>query len=453
MKYKVLIADDEAGVRALLEELLAPEYEIVTADNGERAWEILQKQGVHLALLDLRMPRLIGLEIMEKISENKLGVMVIFITADKDIQTAIKAIKMGAFDYVTKPFDNEKILVLARNALEKLDLRMQVQELRGEVESRYSFENIIGTSPEMGKVFSTMRKVTNNDSTVLITGESGTGKELVAKAIHYNSNRKNGPFVAVDCASIPDTLIENELFGHERGAFTGALIKKAGKFETADKGTIFLDEIGNLKTDIQAKLLRVLQEFEFERIGSNKKVRVDIRVIAATNADLQKKILDGSFREDLYYRLNVVNIILPPLAKRQGDTVVLTQKFLEEFNSEFNKSVKMDKASMDIFLNYTWPGNVRELRNTVQRLVVMNESGLITAEDLSDKFGPRANQGTLEKEIRTGMTIDDMEKVMIRETLKQAGGNLSKTARILGITRKTLHNKLDRYPELRPSKE
>jgi DNA-binding NtrC family response regulator len=449
MKTKILVADDEQGVRELLDELLSPEYEVTKADRGDRAWEIIQSREVRLALLDLRMPGLTGIEIMEKVKEHSIPVSVIFITADKDIQTAIKAIKLGAFDYVTKPFDNEKILVLVRNALEKIEMQAQIEELRGEVEEKYSFEKIIGRSPELERIFQILRKVSPTDSTILITGESGTGKEVVARAVHYNSHRRNGPFVAVDCASIPDTLIENELFGHEKGAFTGALIKKIGKFELAHKGTIFLDEIGNLKLDVQAKLLRVLQEFEFARIGSNTRVKVDIRVIAATNADLEKKIRDGSFREDLYYRINVVNIVLPPLAKRQGDIVLLSQHFLEQYNTEFKKSVRFSRAAMDMFLTYPWPGNVRELMNTIQQLVVMNENGEIGPEELGDKFRPASKAVAGSGLIQAGMTIEEMEKVLIQETLKSTGFNLSRTARVLGVTRKTLHNKLDRYPDLK----
>jgi len=449
MRKKILIADDEQSVRELMIELLSDEYDLITADKGDKAWEIIEKENVDLALLDLRMPGMTGIEIMEKINQNAIHTAVIVITADKNIQTAVKAIKLGAFDYVTKPFDNEKIMVLIRNALEKVTMQSEIDELRSEVKGRYGFDQIIGKSNEMDKIFKILYKVSPTDSTVLITGESGTGKELVARAIHYNSLRKDGPFVAVDCASIPDTLIENELFGHEKGAFTGALIKKIGKFEMANNGTLFLDEIGNLKPDVQSKLLRVLQEKEFTRIGSNTKIKVDIRVIAATNADLEKKIREGLFREDLYYRLNVVNVFLPPLRKREGDIVLLSQHFLNLYNKEFKKNVKINRQVMDLFLSYPWPGNVRELMNTIQQLVVMNESGEITVEELGDKFKKVQSIASNSSFIKPGMTIEEMEKILIRETMQSTAFNLSKTARLLGITRKTLHNKLDRYPDLK----
>ncbi len=452
MRHRILIADDEMSIRELLIELLQPDYDVSVATTGDEAWEMLRKEEFQLALLDMRMPGLTGMEVIQNIKNEKIPVMVIFITADKDIQNAIDAIKLGAFDYVTKPFDNDKIMVLVKNALDKLTLEQEIEELRNEVESKYSFDTIIGKSSQMNSVFQILRKVITNVSTVLLTGESGTGKELVAKAIHYNGLRKKGPFVAVDCAAIPDTLIENELFGHERGAFTGALIKKIGKFEMANKGTLFLDEIGNLKQDVQAKLLRVLQEFEFERVGSNTKIKVDIRLIAATNADLEKKIREGSFREDLYYRLNVVNITLPPLRDREGDIVILAHRFLEEFNKEYSKSVKFKRDILDRFLDYRWPGNVRELRNVVQRLVVINDTGEIEKEDLSSQFFlqnvPLVCNIVMPEGVSAGMTLEDMEKVLIKETIRSTNRNLSKTARILGITRKTLHNKLGKFPEL-----
>jgi len=447
MKPTILVADDELGIRELLVELLQDIYNVTTAQNGLEAYDLLKKEKFDLILLDLRMPKMTGLEVIKKIHDEKIPTTVICVTADKDINSAIHAIKLGAFDYVVKPFDNDKMLVLIKNALEKSQLQKQVQYLKNEISTKYSFKNIIGTSRAMQKIYSTINKVINNNSTVLITGESGTGKELIARAIHYNGHRQNGPFIAVDCASIPDTLIENELFGHEKGAFTGANVRQIGKFELANKGSLFLDEIGNLRLDIQAKLLRVLQEFEITRVGGNKRINVDIRIIAATNANLEKKISEGSFREDLYYRLNVVNIKLPPLRKREEDIVLLTNAFTEQYNKEFHKNEKMTKEVLDLFLAYKWPGNVRELKNTVQRLVLISESEQITP-DLLDKKFIKTTSPNSSSIIKVGMSMEEAELALIRETIKSTNHNLSKTARILGITRKTLHNKINRYPEL-----
>lgn len=447
MKSTILVADDELGIRELLVELLQDIYNVTTAENGLEAYDLLKKEKFDLVLLDLRMPKMTGLEVIQKIHDEKIPTTIICVTADKDINSAVQALKLGAFDYVVKPFDNDKILVLIKNALEKSQLQKQVQYLKNEISTKYSFKNIIGTSRAMQKIYSTTNKVLNNNSTVLITGESGTGKELIARAIHYNGHRQNGPFIAVDCASIPDTLIENELFGHEKGAFTGANVRQIGKFELANKGSLFLDEIGNLRLDIQAKLLRVLQEFEITRVGGHKCIKVDIRIIAATNADLEKKIAEGSFREDLYYRLNVVNLRLPPLRKRAEDIILLTNAFTEQYNKEFHKNIKMTQKVLDLFLEYKWPGNIRELKNTVQRLILISETDKITPELLDKKF-LQTTPSLSSSLVQVGMTMEEAELALIKETIKSTNHNLSKTARILGITRKTLHNKLNRYPEL-----
>jgi len=386
MKSKILIADDEIGVRELFKELLKDEYEVILASDGADTIKKIDKYFPEVMLLDIRMPKKDGLEVLSIIHDREIPIVPIIVTADRDINSAIKAMKLGAYDYIVKPFENDKVLKIIKNAFEKQNLEKTVKNLKKEVIRYYGFNNIIGQSKPMQEVYEIMNKVLDNDSTVLITGKSGTGKELIAKAIHFNGIRKDKIFVAVDCASIPETLIESELFGHEKGSYTGALKQKIGKFELANNGTIFLDEIGNLKLDIQAKLLRVLQEREFSRIGGNQKLTVDVRIIAATNAKLEELIKQGLFREDLYYRLNVVPIHLPSLKERADDIPLLIQHFLKKFNQSFNKKVSISQKAIDYFMKYSWPGNVRELENTVQRLVVTASRNVIDVADLPEQI-------------------------------------------------------------------
>ncbi len=447
MKEKILIADDEIGIRELLHELLKDNYEVTTAEDGEEAILKIAQMQPDLILLDIRMPKKTGLDVLQYLKDNNIDTRAIIVTADRDLNSAIKAMKLGAYDYVVKPFENEKIITMIKNALKSHQLEKEVKLLKQEIEKQYNFNNIIGQSKAMQSVYELINKVLDNDTTVLITGESGTGKEVIAKAIHYNSKRKDYPFIAVDCASIPETLIESELFGHEKGAYTGATNRKKGKFEIANKGTLFLDEIGNLRLDVQAKLLRVLQEKEIYRVGGNERIKVDVRIIAATNADLEKLIKEGKFREDLYYRLNVVPIKLPPLRERKDDIPLLIQHFLNKYNKEYNKNVKFNNEVIKILYDYPWPGNVRELENLVQRMVVISTSPIITVNDLPPNIISTTN--ITSDIIKPGMSLDDVEKIFILETLKKFNFNLSKTAKILGITRKTLHNKIDKYPQLK----
>lgn len=448
MKYTILIADDEIGIRELLKELLKNKYNILLAENGEQTIKTLNKENPDIVILDIRMPKKNGIEVLEHIKNKNLRAIPIIITADKDIQTAINAMKLGAFDYVVKPFENEKIFNLVKNAIEKLSLKNEIEYLKTELKKQYSFENIIGISNEMEEVYKQVNNVLDNDAIVLITGESGTGKELIARAIHFNGKRKDYPFIPVDCASIPETLIESELFGHEKGSYTGALNKKIGKFELSNKGTIFLDEIGNLTTVVQSKLLRILQEQELTRVGGNEKINVDVRIISATNADLKKLIKEKKFREDLFYRLNVVPIILPPLRERTGDIQILTQYFLDTYNNKYNKNYKISKKVMDIFNNYYWPGNVRELENIIQRLVLTCPQTIIDVSNLPDNI-LQIEDKKESFNIEPGITLDKSEKILIKETLMANNLNISKTAKILGITRKTLHNKLDKYNDIK----
>ncbi|MDD5066137.1 MAG: sigma-54 dependent transcriptional regulator [bacterium] len=447
MPYTLLIADDEIGIRELLNELFKDDYSVRIAEDGEKAIRILQQETPDVALIDIRLPKKTGIQVLHAIQESQLPTVPIIITADRDVNTAITAMKTGAFDYVVKPFENEKIVNLVKNATEKIYLQKKVKELSTELTREYTFDNIIGSSKEMQSVYKQIKNVLDNDATVLISGESGTGKELIARAVHYNGKRKDFSFVPVDCASIPETLIESELFGYEKGAYTGAMTKKIGKFELANHGTIFLDEIGNLRLDVQAKLLRIIQEKEFSRVGGNEKIKVDVRIISATNANLEQLITELKFREDLYYRLNVVPILLPPLRERKDDIQSLTQFFLNRYNKKYKKETKMTKDSMKLFMEFKWPGNVRELENTIQRLILTCEGDSIGPSDLpGDMKGmKKPGTGTLNK----AMTLDDAEKFFIKNTLIQNNYNISKTAKVLGVTRKTLHNKLDKYPELK----
>ncbi len=446
MKKRILIADDESNVRELFTELFEDDYKVIQAEDGKHALDILKSESVDLLILDLKMPRMGGMEVLEELQRRNAEVLTIVVTADKDIKTAVRAMKLGAYDYIIKPFDIEKARILMTNALEKITLKEEIRGLRQAMEHKYGFDDIIGTSKAMQSVYQIIQKVINNDSTILITGNSGTGKELIAHAIHYNSHRRDYPFIAVDCASIPETLIENELFGHEKGAFTGAMSRKIGKFELSNKGTLFLDEIGNLRMDVQAKLLRVLQEFEIERVGGSTTIKIDVRIIAATNANLEKMIREGAFREDLYYRLNVVPIQLPALRERREDIPLLLKYFMDIYQKEFNKKTVLSQEAIDYLTTYEWVGNVREMKNMIQRIVLMSEKTIIQPEDLPQQVREKEIVNT--ERISAGMTLEEMEKILIRETILKNNHNLSKSARVLGITRKTLHNKLKKHPDL-----
>ncbi len=447
MKYKILIADDEVGIRELLGELLRETYDVFLAEDGLSAENKILEVQPDLVLLDIRMPKKTGLEVLEYIHNKKFNIPAIIVTADRDLTSAVNAMKLGAYDYVVKPFENEKILTMVKNAIEKSQLEEEIKLLKSEIKKTYDFKNIIGQSKPMMKVYDIINKILDNDATVLITGESGTGKEVIAKVIHYNGKRKDYPFIAVDCASIPETLIESELFGHEKGSFTGATVMKKGKFEIANRGTIFLDEIGNLRLDVQAKLLRVLQEKEIYRVGGNEKIKVDVRIIAATNADLEDLIKTSKFREDLYYRLNVVPIKLPPLRVRRDDVPLLARYFIEKYNKEFGKNVDLNNKVLKFLYDYDWPGNVRELENLIQRLIVVSANPIIDINDLPENITSNTNSNA--NKIKVGMTLEEIEKLFIKDTLKYCEFNLSKTARVLGITRKTLHNKIERHSDIK----
>jgi len=440
-RAKILVVDDEAVVRESLRDwLIDAGYDVVIAENGPEALKIIEKEKIRIAISDLVMPGMDGIELMRRAKEIVPDIAVIIITAYGSIPTAIAAMKDGAYDYIEKPFCPERAELLIKKVVEHQELVEENIALRQHLEERYRFENIIGKSHKMQQVFEVVRTVAKANATVLISGDSGTGKELIARAIHNQSPRRDKPFVAVSCAALPESLLESELFGHEKGAFTGAIARKKGKFEFANKGTLFLDEIGEMSANIQVHLLRVLEEKEFTRVGGNELIKVDVRLISATNKDLKKAIERGEFREDLYYRLNVVSIELPPLRERVEDIPLLAQHFLAKFAAENEKEVTgFAPEAMDFLLNYRWPGNVRELENAIERAVILAKDKLLSLDDL-----PREKLPAL-LPVGVGRSLKDLERNHILSVLTQTGGNYSEAARLLGISRMTLYNKVREY--------
>jgi len=449
---RVLIVDDEEQMRDLLTKVLDKNgYQVSAAGDGEQALAILEKEPVDLVVTDVRMPGVSGLEALKAIKELNPEIVVIIMTAFGSIDQAVQAVKEGAYDYINKPFKIDEMLLTIEKALEERRLRHEVSTLRRELRTRYHFENIIGKSRAMQEVFGLIEHVAGSRSTVMIYGKSGTGKELVAKAIHYNSQRVAKPFVAVNCAAIPSELLESELFGHEKGAFTGAIATKVGKFELATGGSLFLDEVGSMRLDLQAKILRALQEREIERVGGTRTIKTDVRVIAATNRDLKKAVEESAFREDLYYRLNVVPITLPDLKDRQEDIPLLANHFMQKFAQESNPAIReISKEAMAILLSYPWPGNVRELENVIERAVTLGRGSSIQPSDLPSHLAGGA--GPVEKALVQEATLEDLERDYIRAVLRRTKGHQIRAAAILGIDRRTLYRKIRRY-NIRPTQE
>ncbi|MFW6114951.1 MAG: sigma-54-dependent transcriptional regulator [Thermodesulfobacteriota bacterium] len=445
----VLVVDDDPAHRTMLRTLLAGwGYRVSEADDGEGAIVMVREQAFDLILMDIRMIKLSGLEALIEIKAFNPAIPIIIMTAYSSVESAVEAMKNGAYDYLTKPLDFDELRITMERAMEHSHLREENQQLRATLGTQFDSRNIIGRSPAMVRLMETIGQVAPTEATVLITGESGTGKEMVAGAIHFNSSRKDGPFVKINCAAITETLLESELFGHEKGAFTGAYKTKEGRFRQAHGGTLFLDEVSEMPLAMQVKLLRVLQDREITRVGGEEVMKVDVRIIAATNKDLIKEVDAGRFREDLYYRLNVVNLAMPPLRERTEDIPLLAQHFLGQFAEQNHKQVQgFSPQAMDRLLRHTWPGNVRELMNAVERAVVLARTSYLAEEEFP--LVPR--DATPEGEMRIEITgsddlpLDEVEKSTILRTLELTKGNKSEAARRLGITRRTLHKKLKAY--------
>ncbi|MBN1798188.1 MAG: sigma-54-dependent Fis family transcriptional regulator [Spirochaetales bacterium] len=445
MKFNILVADDEKNIREGLGKALELEgYKTFLAADGDQALLLVENEEIDLVIADLKMPGLSGEELLKKVVSSYPTVPVIILTGHGTIESAVKAMRDGAYDFLTKPLNLERLSLLVKRALSNRELFLQHRALQEELDRRSKFPQIIGKSTRMQKIFEVINQVAPTKASIIITGESGVGKEIIADAIHYNSPRKDKPYIKVHCAALTETLLESELFGHEKGAFTGAISRRRGRFELAHGGTIFLDEIGEINQNIQIKILRVLHEKKFERVGGEETIDVDVRIISATNKNLKKEIEKNNFREDLYYRLNVVNIHIPPLRERKDDIPLLIATFLKEFTEENKKKIQgMDTKAGLILNQYSWPGNVRELRNCIESAVVMCKGAIITEDDLPPYLRATTEKDTIK--LNTGITLQEAEKQIITLTLNQNGGNKSKTADILGIGRKTLHRKLNEY--------
>ena len=446
-RTQVLVVEDDAAMRELIHEALTDEgYKVDLAPGGRSGIDRVKAGGVDLVITDVKMPDLDGLDALREIRTCEPTPHVIVITAFGSIETAIKAVKLGAHDYITKPFDIDALTLAVGKALDERGLRREVARLQREVERPYRFENIIGKSEPMQGVFQLIRRLAGSAANVLITGESGTGKELVARAIHFNSPRAKRPFVPVNCAAIPDTLLESELFGYKRGAFTDARVDHPGLFVEADGGTLFLDEIGDLSPPLQAKLLRVLQERELRPLGATRAEKIDVRVLSATNRDLEQRMRSGAFREDLFYRLNVINIPLPPLRARTEDVLPLARHFLEAAAQRSGKSIAaFSQPALKAMLAYPWPGNVRELENVIERAVALADSPELTPDDLPPQVRERRTADLLAGALARNLTLDDIEREYITRVLEAEGGNKTRAAARLGLDRKTLYRKLEEY--------
>ena len=446
---RILVVDDEEQMRDLLVKVLEKSgYQVSVSAEGTQALALLEREPADLVVTDVRMPGMGGMEALRAVKELNPDIVVIIMTAFGTIDQAVQAVKEGAYDYISKPFKIEEMLLTIDKALEERRLRHEVTALRQELHTRYHFENLIGKSRAMQEIFKLIEQVAGSRSTVMVYGKSGTGKELVAKAVHYNSQRVAKPFVAVNCAAIPAELLESELFGHEKGSFTGAIATKVGKFELATGGTLFLDEVGSMRLDLQAKILRALQEREIERVGGTRTIKIDVRVLAATNRDLKRAVEEGAFREDLYYRLNVVPITLPPLRQRRDDIPLLVEHFLAKYNREFNRSVKGFSAGATAALyQYDWPGNVRELENVIERAVALAQSETISLRELPLDISV-VGRNMMEDIQRAGLSLREarsrFEKQFILSVMEKVQWNQTEAARLLGLHRNTLLWKLQR---------
>ncbi len=437
MAGAVLIADDEKNVAEGLQMILSEDgYDAEMARDGEEAWAKVQEGDFGVVLADLNMPKLDGLELFAKMRDAGIRSEFIVITGEASVDSAVEAMRHGAYDYLTKPLDVERLKALIPKALEKFDVRTSNEQLRRKLEGLTKYADMIGQSEEMREIFTVIEAVAPSDASVLVSGESGTGKELVARAIHDKSNRAKGPFIALNCGAFPREILENELFGHEKGAFTGATDEKAGAFELADGGTLFLDEVAEMEPDVQVKFLRALEQRAFRRLGGKKEISVDIRVIAATNKDVEQALEDGELREDLYHRLAVIPMALPPLRDRGGDIQLLAQEFLQRFAEEHDKEVEgLTEGALEYLQSYGWPGNVRELKNAVERAVILARAERIEAAHLQQR---QTSLEEKEARIPVGSSLEDAERIMMLKTLAFTNGDVKKAAKILGCTQKKL---------------
>ncbi len=448
----ILIVDDEKNYLVVLEALLSGEgYEILTTEKPIHALELVENCDVDLIITDMKMPKMDGIELLEKVKAMDPDIPVLMMTAFGTVEKAVEAMKKGAHDYITKPFQNQELIMAVGKTLEMRSLLKQVRLLGEALAAKYSFDNIVGKSKPMLKVYDLIHKVADTKATVLITGESGTGKELVARAVHFNSSRRTQPFISVNCSALTETLLESELFGHEKGAFTGATATKKGRFEVADKGTLFLDEVGEMSMRLQVKLLRVLQEMEFERVGGTTPIKVDVRILAATNKELKQEVESGNFREDLFFRLNVVHVVLPPLRERSDDIPLLIAHFMKQYSEENKKGqMEMSPDALKALITYSWPGNIRELENVIERGVILCNNNRITEADLPadiketgdpefdvDKFIPL--------NVKLNEALERIEERMIRRALKQTGNVQAHAADLLGIGKNLFQYKMKKY--------
>jgi DNA-binding NtrC family response regulator len=444
-KPLILLIDDDDSLRRVMEFSLAEAgYAVHTAAGGEEGLRLFEKGSFDAVITDITMPGMSGMEVLKNVRRSDVHLPVIIITAYGTIESAVEAMKQGAFDYITKPFNRDELRLTLEKALRMRGLERENVELRAQIRDKYSFDGIIGTSDKIRDVLDTAGRVAASDATVLITGESGTGKELLAKGIHYNSRRAEGPFVAVNCAAIPENLIESELFGHVKGAFTGAVRDKEGKFELADGGTLLLDEIAELRTDLQAKILRALQEREADRVGGSRPIPVNVRVLAATNRDIERSVKEGAFREDLYYRLSVITLRMPPLRERRDDIPLLVDHFLRKYQAA---DIAVDPGALAALTAYGWPGNVRELENVIERATVLRRGNLITLAELPDKFRKTA-MGVDDIILNLpddGISLEELEKNLIIKALERHKGNQTRAAEYLRITRPTLIYRMEKY--------
>jgi two-component system NtrC family response regulator len=445
-KPSILLIDDDESLRRVMEfSLTEAGYAVRAVAGGEEGLRLFEKDPFDAVVTDITMPGMSGMEVLRQVRERDARIPVIIITAYGTIESAVEAMKQGAFDYITKPFNRDELRITLEKALRMRRLEHENVELRAEIKGKYRFEEIVGTSEKVREVLETAGRVASSDASVLITGESGTGKELLARGIHYSSPRANGPFVAVNCAAIPETLIESELFGHVKGAFTGAIRDKEGKFELADGGTLFLDEIGELRVDLQSKILRALQEKTVDRVGGSRPVPVDARVIAATNRDIERAVKDGKFREDIYYRLSVITLHMPPLRERKEDIPILAEHFLKKYNK--SEPVTLSPDTLEALKAYGWPGNVRELENVIQRASVLRRGNEITRAELPDKLTKeeRGVEDIILNLPEEGISLEELEKSLIIKALEKHKGNQTRAAEYLGITRPTLIYRMEKY--------